>query len=163
MILQTNKTLEQNYEKPINDEPVYDLPAKENGSISEPAVSIVNRQRVEIPDIQTEPPCKCPLPFYPAANCALCFHIPSYTENNFVRLIQYSKQAAMEICVDELKGEIPSSELSSTSHKSNQFLAKEHLTILQKEISVEAAPWFGATWDSNKEEYLSDKGNSEIV
>ena len=111
MILQTNKTLEQNYEKPINDEPVYDLPAKENGLISGPDVSIVNRQRVEIPDIQTEPPCKCRLPFYPAENCALCFHIPSYTENNFVRLEQYSKQAAMKKCVDELKGEIPSSEL----------------------------------------------------
>ena len=106
LILQTNKTLEQNYEKPINDEPEYDLPAKENGSISEPAVGIVNRQRVEIP----ESPCKCPLPFYPAANCALCFHIPSYTENNFVRLEQYSKQAATKKCVDELKGEIPSSE-----------------------------------------------------
>ena len=45
----------------------------------------------------------------------------------------------------------------------NRFLAKEQLVILQREISAEAALWFGATWDTNKEEYLSDKGNSEII
>ena len=45
----------------------------------------------------------------------------------------------------------------------NRFLAKEQLVILQREISDEAALWFGATWDINKEEYLSDKGNSEII
>ena len=115
LILQTNKTQNER-SKHIKNESEYDIPVKENGSISELAVSIGNRQRVEIPDIQTEPPCKCPLPFYPAANCALCFHIPSYTENNFVRLIQYSKQAAMEICVNELKGEVPSSELPYHLH-----------------------------------------------
>ena len=37
--------------------------------------------------------------------------------------------------------------------------AKEQLKILQKEISKDLTAWFGAYWDSEKEEYLSDKGN----
>jgi len=45
----------------------------------------------------------------------------------------------------------------------NRFLAKQHLEILQKEISGEANLWFGATWDSKIEEYISDKGNSVII
>ena len=45
----------------------------------------------------------------------------------------------------------------------NQFKARKQLEILQQEISVEANLWFGATWDSKKEEYISDKGNSVNV
>jgi len=37
------------------------------------------------------------------------------------------------------------------------------LEILQQEISDEAMFWFGASWDSKKEEYISDKGNSVII
>ena len=45
----------------------------------------------------------------------------------------------------------------------NRFKAKEQLKILQQQISGEANLWFGATWDSKKEEYLSDKGSSVNV
>ena len=55
--------------------------------------------------------CKCRLPFYPVANCTLCYYIPAQTSQNFVRLDQFSKEAATKKCVDELHGEIPSSKL----------------------------------------------------
>ena len=58
------------------------------------------------------PSCECRFPFYPVANCTFCFHIPSFTDNGFVRLERFSKEEATKKCFDELKGEIPSSELS---------------------------------------------------
>ena len=67
-----------------------------------------------MPDMRHMPKersCKCPLPFYPVANCTLCYYIPAQTSQNFVRLEQYSKEAATKKCVDELHGEIPSSKL----------------------------------------------------
>ena len=162
LIVQTNK-IPYVGSKPINEELGHDLLAQDNGSISEPTSDFGKRQRIDIPEIPAESPCQCRLPFYPAGNCTLCFYVPSYTENNFVRLKQYSKEAAKEKCVDELKGEIPSSEWFYKLPVIQPVLAKEQLVILQREISVEAALWFGATWDINKEEYLSDKGKSEII
>lgn len=43
------------------------------------------------------------------------------------------------------------------------ILAKEQVEILQKEISLEAIVWFGATWDVNKKEYLSDKDGTIVT
>ena len=106
LIVQTNKIPYVG----INEEQGYGLPAQDNGSISEPTSDFGKRQRIDIPEIPTESTCICPLPFYPAGNCTLCFYVPSYNENNFVILEQYSKEAAKEKCVDELKGAIPSSE-----------------------------------------------------
>ena len=64
-----------------------------------------------MPDMPKERSCKCRLPFYPLANCTLCYNIPAQKSGNFVRLEQYSKEAATKKCVDELHGEIPSSKL----------------------------------------------------
>ena len=51
----------------------------------------------------------------------------------------------------------------SNNFNLNRCKAKEQLKILQQEISGGANLWFGATWDSKKEEYLSDKGRSVNV
>ena len=67
-----------------------------------------------MPDMRHMPKersCKCPPPFYAVANCTLCYYIPAQTSQNFVRLDQFSKEAATKKCVDELHGEIPSSKL----------------------------------------------------
>ena len=109
LIAQTNK-IPYVGSKPINEKIGYDLPAKDNGSITEPTSVFGEMQQIDLPDIPIESTCECPHPFYPAGNCTLCLYVPSYTENNFVKLEQYSKEEAKEKCVDELKGEIPSSE-----------------------------------------------------
>ena len=109
LIVQTNK-IPYEGSKPINEELGYDHPAQDNGSISEPTSDFGKMQRIDILEIPAESPCQCRLPFYPAENCTMCVYVPSYTQNNFVILEQYSKEAAIEKCVDELEGEIPSSE-----------------------------------------------------
>ena len=110
--VQTNKNQFERSKTEItrNDEQGYDHTTNENGSISEAADDVHrNRYRSNISGMSKERPCKCRAPFYPVENCAFCFFIPSFTENNFVMLEQYSKKAATKKCVDELKGEIPSS------------------------------------------------------
>ena len=112
LIVQTNKNQFERSKTEItrNDEQRYDHTTNENGSISEAADDEHrNRYRSHISGMSKERPCKCRAPFYPVENCAFCFFIPSFTENNFVMLEQYSKKAATKKCVDELKGEIPSS------------------------------------------------------
>ena len=112
LIVQTNKNQFERSKTEItsNDEQGYDHTTNENGSNSGTADDVHrNRYRSHISGMSKERPCKCRAPFYPVENCAFCFFIPSFTENNFVMLEQYSKKAATKKCVDELKGEIPSS------------------------------------------------------
>ena len=80
-----------------------------NGSISETAAGTRGKHRSNIHYMSEEGPCRCRPPFHQVGNCAFCFYIPSYIENNFVRLEQFTKQAATKKCVDELEGELPSS------------------------------------------------------
>ena len=49
----------------------------------------------------------------------------------------------------------------------NKFLAVKEVEIIQNElkqnkISTEAGFWFGTTWDSDKNEYISDNGKKHI-
>ena len=41
--------------------------------------------------------------------------------------------------------------------------ARKQLDILQKEISEETTAWFGASWDSEKTEYITDKDGLNVT
>ena len=88
LIAQTNR-IPYVESKPINERIGYDIPAKDNGSISEPTSDFGEMQGIDIPKIPAESPCECRPPFYSAENCTLCFYVPSCTENNFIKVVKY--------------------------------------------------------------------------
>ena len=78
----------------------------------------------------------------------------------------FEKEEAENKCHNSLQGQIPHSKLFilvTSRFIVNVFSAREQIEILRNEIIDEQVFWFGATWSSTQQEYLSDKGDFQPI